>query len=246
MRSIESIRRTNLGNLIKEYKTISALAAKIGTAPSYISQIMTFAPSSTGRARNLGSELARKIEVACMKPIGWVDIEHPEGGEEIAEEAVPTQPRIVYYNNIRELDPNKFTPMKFYNNTSVYGGAGEESQENENFFEMPFRNYFYITREVNPDRCRMFRIRGKSMEPAYKDNGVVAVNLDMSGIIDGEPYLIRHHTLSVKYLSIRGEDGALIIKSENNDKTTFPNVVIPYEEASQIEVIGRVFWNANG
>jgi hypothetical protein len=82
---VESVRLNNLRALIAELGTIAAVAKAAGTPASYLSQVLTRVPSRTGKPRDIGPQLARKLEIGCGKPEGWMDAPHdaamaPEDG----------------------------------------------------------------------------------------------------------------------------------------------------------------------
>jgi hypothetical protein len=73
---IQEIRETRLRNLqlaMQECGSQAALAERIGTDPSYVSQLF-----GKWRGRGMGDKFARKIEHALKKPPGWMDTQHPE------------------------------------------------------------------------------------------------------------------------------------------------------------------------
>jgi hypothetical protein len=77
-RTIADIRKYNLELLINESGLRKGkFADKIDTAPAYISQIL-----STKTKRDMGNELARKIELIVNKPYGWMDETHYEDLEQ--------------------------------------------------------------------------------------------------------------------------------------------------------------------
>lgn len=84
--TIEEIRRANLRKLIKESPegTTVALAEKCNTSKSYLSQILTRYKTGSGRSKEIGTDLARKLEKGSGKPVGWMDVLH--GGEVDSEE----------------------------------------------------------------------------------------------------------------------------------------------------------------
>jgi len=86
--TIEEIRRTNLRLLILEYGTGVVLAAKCGTSASYLSQIMIRFKTISGKSREVGTELARKLENGCEKPKGWMDVAHTDGEIEVKENEI--------------------------------------------------------------------------------------------------------------------------------------------------------------
>ncbi len=76
MKLIHDIRRENLERLVSELKTLEALAAAAATTGVYLGQIRRETPDTNGRPRQMGAAMARRLEKACGKPVGWMDIEH--------------------------------------------------------------------------------------------------------------------------------------------------------------------------
>lgn len=77
MKSIENIRLKNLLLLIEESGTQERLAERTRVSRIYLNQIKNQRPDpSTGKVRNIGSQLARKLESSMNKPIGWMDQVH--------------------------------------------------------------------------------------------------------------------------------------------------------------------------
>lgn len=76
MRTAEEIRLDNLNALVYEFGSIAEVAKKARTPPNYISQIRKRVPSKTGNPREVGTDLARKLEDGCGKPRGWMDHDH--------------------------------------------------------------------------------------------------------------------------------------------------------------------------
>lgn len=72
----EEFRLENLKALVAEFGSIVAVAERADTAAPYLSQIINRVPSRTGKPRDVGPDLARKLEAGCDKPIGWMDIDH--------------------------------------------------------------------------------------------------------------------------------------------------------------------------
>ncbi|MGR2663657.1 hypothetical protein ACUXVY_18895 [Chromobacterium haemolyticum] len=86
---IEDVRLENLRVLVVERSTIAAVAQVSDTSPAYLSQILNRVPSRTGKPRDVGTDLARKLEQGCGKPAGWMDHPHPicGGGQVLKIEA---------------------------------------------------------------------------------------------------------------------------------------------------------------
>lgn len=77
MKSAADVRLENLETLVKQAGTADALAERCGLSAEYISQIRNRAvDKKTGKARNLGSQAARKLEAGMGKPTGWMDTNH--------------------------------------------------------------------------------------------------------------------------------------------------------------------------
>lgn len=94
LKTIDEIRLANLRLLIKESKLAGesgtkSVAAKCGTSASYLSQITTrFVFPDTKKCKEVGTALARKLEVGCGKPAGWMDTPHPEQQQSPDEEEI--------------------------------------------------------------------------------------------------------------------------------------------------------------
>lgn len=95
MKTVEEVRRIRLTELKVEYGTLVALNEKIGLdkRDSTLSQILNSAKNSkTGKGKEMGSPMARKLEAACKKEPGWMDTDPdlvrptpPQFPEEIAK-----------------------------------------------------------------------------------------------------------------------------------------------------------------
>lgn len=91
--TIAEIRRIRLGLLRERHKTWTALNDLLGynKRDSTLSQIWNRAPDSkTGRQREMGADLARKIEERLSLPSGWMDTPGRGGGPFTVREAEPT------------------------------------------------------------------------------------------------------------------------------------------------------------
>ena len=70
--NIKDIRRNNLLELKKEFGSFAALAKATNTDPSYLSQVNI-------KSRDMGHDVARRIEAALSTVPGWMDIQHKPG-----------------------------------------------------------------------------------------------------------------------------------------------------------------------
>jgi len=77
MHEIGDIRLANLELVIAELGSLERLAVAADTSSVYLSQIRNRAQDSkTGRPRQMGTAMARRIETAAGKPPGWMDVHH--------------------------------------------------------------------------------------------------------------------------------------------------------------------------
>lgn len=80
MKTVADIRRDNLLVAIKRAGTAANLAAAAQVSTAYLSQVKSRQPeSSSGKPRNMGDDVARRIEKALGEPVGWMDA--PRGDE---------------------------------------------------------------------------------------------------------------------------------------------------------------------
>lgn len=77
MKTIDEIRLENLAALIAEKGTQEAVAEAGCTSSVYLSQIKNRTPDKkTGKLRQMGDDMARKLEQGCGKERGWMDNNH--------------------------------------------------------------------------------------------------------------------------------------------------------------------------
>lgn len=77
---INDIRLANLKALVREFKTLTALAEAAKTNEKYLSQIINRRILKSGKPANVGDRLAEKLELAGRRPTGWMDTDHESGG----------------------------------------------------------------------------------------------------------------------------------------------------------------------
>jgi len=83
MKTIAEIRLDNLAKLIKEHGTQDRVAELGETSSIYLSQIKNQTPDAKSKKlRQMGDEMARKLELGCGKPISWMDNVHKETAAE--------------------------------------------------------------------------------------------------------------------------------------------------------------------
>ena len=126
---------------------------------------------------------------------------------------------------------------------SFQGGNGREISYEIDEEEEPvtYRRSFFQKEQINPARCKRFRVTGNSMELLLYHGDYVLVHMignGNGGIMDGKVYAIRYgDKLRIKRLYSR-LDGSLLLRSENPDHKE--ELVPPELAAEHITIIGRV------
>jgi hypothetical protein len=79
VQAIGQIRLENLETLIKQFGTADKLAEAAETSPVYISMLRNrTVDSKTGRPREMGTAMARRMESAAGRGDGWMDKTHDD------------------------------------------------------------------------------------------------------------------------------------------------------------------------
>lgn len=81
--SIHDIRRRNAQLLCGEFKTLALFARHIGRDEALVSRWIGLGVKNP---KPVGAQVARHIEQACGKPMGWLDRIHPDTFEQALDE----------------------------------------------------------------------------------------------------------------------------------------------------------------
>ena len=119
------------------------------------------------------------------------------------------------------------------------GGAGglQVSDEIAGFYAF---QYAWLRSKCVPSDCVLMEVVGESMSPTIDEKDMVLINQGESGkdIYPGKVYVLRiEDTIAIKRLEKR--PGALILHSDN---PAYERMTVPMDEATNIEIIGRVIW----
>lgn len=93
--------------------------------------------------------------------------------------------------------------------------------------------------------CRVLTIEGDSMQPELQDGYVVLIDLsDCHPIKSGKVYALSvEGEQRIKRL-FRQADGSLLIRSDNPDKTRYPDELVAPQHLDRVKIIGRKRWHA--
>lgn len=239
-----SIRRDNLRALAARYPTQAEFAAICGTAPSVISLIISPNPK-----RNLGHQLARKIEAAAGLEPGWLDQPRDAENEKrhIQPNASIESDGIDEWTDDTPLEDDEIE-LPFLKEVELSAGGGKSVIEVSGTRKLRFGKYTVRNMGVQPEQAVCVSISGNSMEPVLQNGGTVAVDRSknrVSDVVDGKMYAINHAGhVRVKQL-YRTARGGLRLRSFNREEHPDEEYSAEQLILEEIEIIGRVFWGAS-
>lgn len=110
--------------------------------------------------------------------------------------------------------------------------------------QLAFSREWITRKRYKVSALKVMPVHGDSMLPKLSDGDTVLVNTADTRIVDGRIYaLVIGHEAKIKTLR-RGADGSLIVISENPDKRTYPDDVVPPTDANDVYIIGRAVQRA--
>lgn len=168
---IEEIRRQNLIWLIEQdYQGVDAnLARALGIQASQISRIFS---SNSAHRRNIGRNLAQKIERITGKPDGWMDLVHEfvdyEAGTQRTRHApAEKRPPLLPRSNVATVPPIKrVVPLIGWNEA----GRWPEIKDGQQALEK------YLCPVECSEHTYVLRVTGISMEPRFRDGELIFID----------------------------------------------------------------------
>lgn len=230
MATSKELRLENLRALVAEFKTADAVAQRAGTAPMYLSQILTGAKSATGTARGVGDTLARKLEAGCGKETGWMDRPH---GDENAIDLVPGALRV---HAAGSDDPSltQIMKVKLKVQAGITGFQVEPEHYDGETQAVPTK---WILKEgLSRDALIAITVRGESMEPALYDGDVIVVNTTDKQLVSGSVYVVNYEGEAV-VKRMQRDAGQWWLTSDNFDQRKYHRQLC---KGAECIVIGRV------
>ncbi|MGU9749278.1 S24 family peptidase, partial [Pseudomonas aeruginosa] len=234
---IYEIRKQNLIRLIGSQRK-SACAERWEMSPAHLSQIL-----SDKTKKNLGDDVARRIEALQGLARGWMDLPH----EKLSEPAVPIEAELIgpisAWDDETPLEDDEVA-VPLLKDVEVAAGSGRSADEFKTSKKIRLGKYTLRNQGVQFDMAVCVTVRGNSMEPALPDGSTVGVNLGCKSIKDGKVYVITHASeLRVKAL-YRLPGGGIRLRSFN--QAEYPDEEYSQEEMAEkgISVLGRVFWSS--
>lgn len=237
---INDIRRENLRALIRQVGKASTVGAKIDMSSSQMSQIA--GPRFT---RNIGTDIARRIETAFGKPHGWMDTTHPGvEGEQPTSASTENQPgregmiELSVTPAEKKLIDDFVLIPKYDVKASMGNGTHVVSEEVVDMLAFK-RNWVQIELGINPINLVLITAVGDSMEPTLRPGDLILIDRSVQHVVTDSVYVL---ALDGELLAKRIQrlfDGSLEIISDN---PAYKTQVLNPEQVERLRVVGRVVW----
>ncbi len=218
---LSTLRRNKLAWIIRQEGSQSAVARKLDTDPSYLSQIM----SKKGR-RNVGEALARRIEERFNMEPGWMDTQ---------DEATP------YREPDRDMldSMSDFVLIPHYMAMASMGPGEEQPEEDEINGHLAFKSIWLQKRRLNPRFLTVIDAVGDSMHPTISNGDVLLVDLRQKEPVDNRIFVLRmDDQLYAKRLHTRPNH----VVNIHSDNPLSPPFEVNLEDSNGVSIIGRVVW----
>ena len=250
---------------MEEKGTLDKVAVAGGTTSVYLSQLRNgVVDIKTGKVREMGSSMARRLEVGCGKPRGWMDTDHtpvlpaPESGppSHLAEREIV--PQLVSLRrepgSIAELGHAENTPERYVGGKVALAvmdvrasmGRGAMQAAHDNIVMSMVVDESWLRRHAtfsSPDQLALVTGIGDSMLPTFEDGDPLLVDRGVTDIrLDAVYVLSLNDELYIKRVQ-RRPDGTIVMISDNKSYEPYH---IRDHERDKFQVLGRVVmvWNA--
>lgn len=212
---VKEIRKANLRYLIGK-GTIRDFAEKADTDPAYISQIL-----SAKIARDVGHDLARKIEERFQLGHGWMDQPHlaeDSGAYEVTSED--------------DLEPVALREVPIVGQTNGGTGGfwdelGYPAGHGDSYLDVPSKD----------KNAYALRVRGSSMAPRIYEGEVVLVEPNHQCIPGDEVVVRLRNTETMVKIFISDRGGDITLASIGTDE----RIVVPRDELRFMHFVCGVF-----
>jgi phage repressor protein C with HTH and peptisase S24 domain len=222
--NIKEIRYLNARALVDRAGGVSAFAERIGKGQSQVSQFAGENP-----IKGIGDKIAGQIEEAFGLPRGYMDRLHGDEGERVdgspSEEDYALVPQYTACGSLGNGHLNDHVEIK--------GG-------------LAFKREWLSRLRVNPKSCSVIYAVGDSMAPTIADGVVVLINHAETEPVDGKVYLICRSDGDLIIKRLVRQFSGWLIRSDNDDKRSYPDEPISTDALQHIRIIGRAVWHGGG
>lgn len=206
-----AIRRDNLRLLSEKYGGQRALAEAANLTPNQLNHIIGPNP-----VRNLGEQLARRIEANLKLPQGYLDLPH--------------QTEDTNFSHASSLIP-------------IVDIVGEESDGSYKIVllnEGIMTKQWAVERNLDPNNLFQYEMSDENMYPNILKGDSLIVDTKKKNITNSGVYVFFNNGIvSIKrFFFLLGND--VKIANDSADKTLYPDITTSQENLSLIEIIGQV------
>lgn len=122
-------------------------------------------------------------------------------------------------------------------------GFGHENPHVESVATLAFKREWLRIKGVNPKNLIVIYADGESMWPTIDDHDVLLVDKSRAEPADGQIFVMASADkgVIVKRL-VQSPLGGWIIRSDNEDKGEYPDLMLSRSEINEHRIIGRVIW----
>lgn len=122
-------------------------------------------------------------------------------------------------------------------------GLGHENPHVESVATLAFKREWLRIKGVNPKNLIVIYADGESMWPTINDHDVLLVDKSHADPADGQIFVMASADRGaiVKRL-VQSPLGGWIIRSDNEDKDEYPDLLLSRSEINEHRIIGRVIW----
>ncbi|MDR2056594.1 MAG: hypothetical protein LBQ10_12125 [Desulfovibrio sp.] len=116
-------------------------------------------------------------------------------------------------------------------------GPGIELADTQPLFTIPIPPKYFFQADF------AVVVDGHSMEPTIQNQSIVGANSKFNNFAPNELYVVcrPHEGYMVKRVALSEDKETVFLRSDNENKNSYPDTAIPYEEAKDI-IKGRVVW----
>lgn len=228
MKTIPEIHRANLQIIATELGGVGEAANKIGCSSSQFSQWMNGSENSgTGKPRGMRNSSTRRIEIACNKPVGWMDKSHDE-------DHFPSNVMRVISVDSSDSEFIQVPMVELRLSCGVTGFQTEPDRRDGG--TLGVRRSWVERGKYMPEKLVAIRVKGESMEPALFDGDVVIINTAETHPIDGVVFAVNYEGEAVVKRFSR-DAGEWWLMSDNPDQRKYHRKIC---RGDACLIVGRV------
>lgn len=231
LKGIETIRRENTLKLMEQH----GLSRGDFATQSGISYVQLGHYIGKNPTKNIGNKIAEKIEEFFKKPKNWLDYEHND-------EMFSSDDKSFIKDGLNESKKVKVNRI----DVKASCGNGYLNLDDPEIIETyEFTESYLRSRGLNTNGEGLVIIdaEGQSMEPTIPDKTPLLINRlenSFNELSTGKVYVFLVNGSVICKRIFINLDGSLTLRSDNPDKTTYPDQIVTKDKFDEFNVIGRL------